>query len=331
MNSRIRFFTLILVLFPVFLNAQVKDTLSKKLDSLAKQPDSVGANQVNNIQPKAYNDRTKITPNSYLVLLADDIKQQFTSPFRATASDWWKIGAFTAGIAGVTLWLDKPVNRLAVDWRAESPQMVSTSAYVTQFGGAYEAYTLAFVGAYGYIFKKEKMKTTFWLATQAYITAGLIANILKYLTGQQRPNWYDPVTGMNDNIFHGPFFAFTKDKNGVRPPEQMYSAFPSGHTTAAFAAATVFAMEYRDSKIIPIIAYSAASLVGISRITENQHWLSDVLVGAMLGFLSGRQVVNNYHRYSKIQNDKARKKKASLSFELNYMNGAVMPGVVVKF
>lgn len=331
MNSRIRFLTIVLALFPFFVHAQIKDTLSQKLDSLANKKDSVGANQVNNIQPKEYNERTKITPNSYLVLLGDDIKQQFTAPFRATAKDWFYAGAFAAGIAGVTLLADKPVNRLAVDWRAESNTMVSTSSYVTQFGGAYEGYTLAFVGAYGYIFKKEKMKTTFWLATQAYITAGLIANLIKYLTGQQRPNWYDPVTGQNNNIFHGPFFAFTKDKNGVRPPEQMYSSFPSGHTTAAFAAATVFAMEYRDSKIIPIIAYSAASLVGLSRITENQHWLSDVLVGAMLGFLSGRQVVNNYHRYSKIQNDKARKKKASVSFNLDYLNGTVMPGIVVRF
>ena len=262
--------------------------------------------------------------------MTDDIKQQFTAPFRASASDWFKIGVFTAGIAGVTLFVDKPVNQVAVNFRVKSNTLVSTSAYVTQFGGAYEGYTLAFLGAYGYLFKKEKMKTTFWLATQAYITAGLIANLLKYLTGQQRPNYYDPVTGMNNNIFHGPFFAFTKDKNGVRPPEQMYSSFPSGHTTAAFAAATVFAMEYKDSKIIPIVAYSAASLIGISRITENQHWLSDVLVGAMLGFLSGRQVVNNYHRYSKIQNEKA-KKRGSLSFELNYMNGTVLPGIVYRF
>src|SRR6516225_3451961 len=103
MNSRIRFFTLILSLFPILLAAQVNDTLSKKLDSLSNKKDSVGANQVNNIKPEAYNDRTKITPNSYLILLTDDIKQQFTAPFRASASDWFKIGVFTAGIAGVTL------------------------------------------------------------------------------------------------------------------------------------------------------------------------------------------------------------------------------------
>jgi len=53
MNSRIRFFTLILSLFPILLAAQVNDTLSKKLDSLSNKKDSVGANQVNNIKPEA--------------------------------------------------------------------------------------------------------------------------------------------------------------------------------------------------------------------------------------------------------------------------------------
>jgi membrane-associated phospholipid phosphatase len=324
MNRRLRGFALLLILIPVLASAQQKDTLAKKLDSLGRKTDSVGGKQKNNISPSFYNENTKITAHVYLVLVADDMKQQVTSPLRATGSDWLKIGAFGVVTAGAILFADKPINRLAVDQIRTNKSVVSASLYVTNFGGLYEAYTLAALGAYGLIFKKDKEKTTTLLATQAYITAAAIETALKYLTGRQRPSYYNSVTGLNNHTFHGPFYHFLKSDNSS------YESFPSGHTTVAFAAATVFAMEYKDIPIVPIIAYSAATSIGLSRIVQNQHWISDVLVGAALGFLSGRQVVNNYHRFSKIQL-KASKEKNTLSFNLNYFNGTLMPGCIYTF
>ncbi|MHA4810006.1 phosphatase PAP2 family protein [Flavitalea flava] len=329
MNKVLRLLCLLLLLVPSCLKAQQKDTLVKKLDSLSKETDSVGGKQKNNTSPATYNENTKITPRVYLILAADDLKQQVTSPFRATRQDWLKIGAFGLVTTACILFADKPVYRLALHIR-ENKQVVSVSSYVTDFGGLYEGYTLAALGAYGLIFKKEKEKTTTLLATQAYITAAAIETALKFLTGRQRPSYYDPVTGLNNHTFHGPFYQYSKDKLGSRPSNGSYSSFPSGHTTVAFAAATVFAMEYKEIKIVPILAYSAASLIGLSRIIQNQHWASDVLVGAALGFLCGRQVVNNYHRYSKIQSGLA-KKKNKISYTLNYYNGVLMPGFVYTF
>jgi membrane-associated phospholipid phosphatase len=328
MRKQSRILFLLFILIPSLLIAQQKDTLIKKLDSLSNKTDSVGAKQKNVIVPEAYNETTKITPRTYMVLLVSDVKQQWTSPFRATGSDWIKIGGFAAVITAVALFADKPINKFAVDLRNKSSTAVSVSSYVTNFGGAYEAYTLAAFAAYGYIFKKEKTKTTTWLATQAYLSAALIETSLKYLTGRQRPSYYNPATGQNNNIFHGPFYQFTKDQNGNKPPSDSYTSFPSGHTTVAFAAATVFAMEYKDTKWAPILAYSVSSLIGLSRIMQNAHWASDVLVGAALGYLCGRQVVNNYHRYAKLQNAK---KKNTLSFSINYMDSVLMPGIVYTF
>jgi membrane-associated phospholipid phosphatase len=187
-----------------------------------------------------------------------------------------------------------------------------------------EVLAAATLGTYGLVFKKDKEKTTTLLATQAYITGAAIETMVKYLTSRQRPSYYDAVTGLNSHVFHGPFYHFLKKDNAS------YVSFPSGHTTVAFAAATVFAMEYKDIWFVPIISYSAAASIGISRIVQNQHWISDVLVGAALGFLTGRQVVNNYHRYSKIQLEKA-KKKNTVSFSLNYFNGTMMPGIIYTF
>jgi hypothetical protein len=324
MGYGLRFLSWLLFLTPVLASGQQKDSLSKKLDSLAKNPDSAGGKQKNVVAPSFYNANTRITAHVYLVLVADDIKQQVTSPFRATGSDWLKIGAFGALTTGAILLADKPVNKFAVEQIRTNKSVVSASTYVTNFGGLYEAYTLAALGAYGFIFKKEKEKTTTLLATQAYITAATIETALKYLTSRQRPSYYDAVTGQNSRVFHGPFYHFLKKDNSS------FVSFPSGHTTVAFAAATVFAMEYREYPIVPILAYSAATSIGLSRIVQNQHWISDVMVGAALGILCGRQVVNNYHRYSKLQLENA-KKKSAISFNLNYSNGTLMPGILYTF
>ena len=146
-------------------------------------------------------------------------------------------------------------------------------------------------------------------------------NFVKFLTGRTRPTYY----GANEEAepkFLGPgFYRNAKDSNGTR----RYASFPSGHTTVAFAAATVFATEYRDKPIIPVIAYTAAALIGLSRITENKHWTTDVIAGAALGFLQGKNVVHNYHRYAKIRSSQ---KKNTVVFNLQYFNDQFVPGLV---
>jgi len=259
------------------------------------------------------------------LLLASDIKQQFSAPFHLRSKDYPRIAVFALA-TGAVMAADKPINKFAVNLTENNPWISDVSKYVTKFGAAYEAYTLIGLGAYGFIFKNEKIKTTTFLATQAYISATLVFESMKFLSGRQRPNYYDPVTGENHPTWHGPLYRFKKTDEGEKPSTATYTSFPSGHTTLAFAAATVFAMKYRDRPLVPIIAYSAASLVGLSRLTENKHWASDILVGATVGFLCGKLVVNNYHRYSKIQ-----KQKESLSFNLSYFNGKLLPGFVYKF
>jgi len=324
MRYRFRLFASLFLLLPVLAAAQQKDTLTRKLDSLAKNPDSTGAKQQNKVAPSFYNENTRITPHVYVVLTVDDIKQQWTAPFRATGSDWIKFGGFAAATTAAVLWADRPVNKFAVEQIRTNHSIVNASTYVTNFGGMWEAYTLAALGTYGIVFHKDKEKTTTLLATQAYITAATIETAIKFLTSRQRPNYYDAVTGKNSHVFHGPFYHFLKKDNSS------FQSFPSGHTTVAFAAATVFAMEYREYRAVPIIAYSAATAIGLSRIVQNAHWISDVMVGAALGFLCGRQVVNNYHRYSKIQLQKA-KKQNTVSFNMNYSNGVLMPGFTYTF
>lgn len=73
-----------------------------------------------------------------------------------------------------------------------------------------------------------------------------------------------------------------------RPDGSDRLSFPSGHTSSAFAMASVFDAHYGHKVGIP--AYAAAAAIGLSRIERNKHNLSDVLAGATLGYLVGHSV-----------------------------------------
>lgn len=310
--------SMVLLLMSLAGQSQKTDTLIKKLDSLHLQGDSAGGKQIN-ISQTAYNEHTKINVPVYFVLLGTDFTQEVTGPFHSSGKTWKKVAGFVVLEGGMFL-LDRPVQSFASDLMERNPKFRGLSHYVTNFGAPYEGYTMGALGLYGLVFKNQKLKTSTLLATQSYLVAGAVESILKVLTGRQRPNYIDPQ-GVSPHrpLFHGPFFF----------PITASSSFPSGHTTGAFAAATVFAEEYRDRPIVPIIAYSAATLIGLSRITENAHWTSDVFAGAALGYVTGLQVVRNYHRYAYLKNHKSSVKSLSFGMEYNYDH--VEPSLIVGF
>lgn len=79
-----------------------------------------------------------------------------------------------------------------------------------------------------------------------------------------------------------------------------YASFPSGHTTTGFAAAAAATAELtqwwpRARWAIAPMLYGSATLVGLSRLYNNDHWASDVALAAGIGTLSGLTVVRYYH------------------------------------
>lgn len=70
-----------------------------------------------------------------------------------------------------------------------------------------------------------------------------------------------------------------------RPNSNVRNSFPSGHTTMAFAFASVVGMNH--PWYYGILAYSMAAVVGFSRINDNYHWLHDVIAGATIGTAYG--------------------------------------------
>lgn len=261
--------------------------------------------------------------NSYFILLGQNFKQELTKPFHLKKKDWGNLGKY-ATLTFALSFADEPIQQAALRFRNRNTSLNTISKGLSDFGGIYEVFTIAGIGAYGLISKNNRLANTALLSSQAYITSGVIATVLKFLSGRTRPSYYPPGVEAEPR-FLGPFHKSLNDANGSHEN----SSFPSGHSTVAFAVATVFATEYKDYPVVPVIAYTAASLISISRITENKHWVTDVVTGAALGFISGKMVVKNDHSFRKL--DSPQKRKSSISFSLNYSFGHLKPGLVYKF
>ena len=121
----------------------------------------------------------------------------------------------------------------------------------------------------GEIAGSDPIKGTILRAGAAVALATGINSGLKYSIGRKRPD----VAGTN--LEFRPFSGS--------------NSFPSGHTAAAFAIATAIADQTTDGWS-DYLLYGAAGLTAISRINDNRHWTSDVLIGGLIGHLSAKWI-----------------------------------------
>jgi membrane-associated phospholipid phosphatase len=125
-------------------------------------------------------------------------------------------------------------------------------------------------------------------ASGAVVLANIVTGGIKVIAGRARPY----VDSSNARNFH--------PMRGLR--EQDYQSFPSGHSTAAFAFASVVSAEtshwWPDGRWpVGIATYGLATLTGMSRIYNYKHWASDVLVGAAIGTITGLKLFRYQHSH----------------------------------
>ena len=125
-------------------------------------------------------------------------------------------------------------------------------------------------------------------SVESILLADLLGGGIKMLAGRQRP-FYDIRSPHDFQLWRG----FSSDR---------YRSFPSGHTITAFAFASTVTRESQfwwphSAWYVGTLFYGGASLVGLSRIYNNQHWASDVMAGATLGTIVGLKVVRYTHSH----------------------------------
>lgn len=103
----------------------------------------------------------------------------------------------------------------------------------------------------------------------AGVESGIVNRALKAAVGRSRPD----RAGLQ------------LTEGGIPVREPTTSSFPSGHTLAAFCAATV--MSQRNDRAGNVLLFTSASLVGLSRLHLRAHHASDVVGGAAIGAALG--------------------------------------------
>jgi len=237
------------------------------------------------------------SPKGYFPSLIHNFGEQAVAPVHFKTKQWLMTGA-AAGITAALITTDNNIEEWFWNQKNRYRWISETSPVITKFGENYGNYSVAAFGLLSAALKDQKGVQTSLLATQAMITSGAWVTMVKILTGRERPLTDNLSAGIEGGKWYGPFAEYSKTLKNEKP-ESSFNSFPSGHTATAFSIATVFAMQYRDKPAVPIISYSAATLVGISRLTEQKHWASDVFVGALLGYVCGRQVVSHYNKTHK--------------------------------
>lgn len=128
----------------------------------------------------------------------------------------------------------------------------------------------------GLLNKDPYARKTGLLAGEALADVTVLSAVIKALTRQTRPDAIPPYGNFSDTFFKAKGDPFS-------------SGFPSGHAISAFAVATIIARRYGNHhRWVPFVAYAAAGVIGFSRVTTQEHFPSDVFLGAALGYAISR-------------------------------------------
>jgi undecaprenyl-diphosphatase len=155
-----------------------------------------------------------------------------------------------------------PWDQLTVPW------MAFTSDMGDWIGQGWRLAAVSFLLVIGaWAFEKPTVKIVAIQSLIAHGIAALLANGMKHLVGRPRPKF----------IHAGDWHMSLSWASGL-------DSFPSGHSTASFAVATVLAKRF---PLFGPLCIAVALFVALSRVLRGSHFPTDVLGGAVIGILSG--------------------------------------------
>jgi hypothetical protein len=168
----------------------------------------------------------------------------------------------TAGFVAGDSWISKQTPLSQVD-RSKAFSNYATYSLIGAGAGSF---------VLGHLTGNDRMAETGLLSGEAAINSTAVAYLLKNV--MQRPRPY--LDNGNGTFFQGG------------------SSFPSEHAAIAWSVASVLAHEYPGT-LTKVLAYGLATGVSATRVTGQQHFASDVIIGSALGWYFGRQVYRAHH------------------------------------
>jgi len=196
-----------------------------------------------------------------------------TNPLNWQTCDWLTL----AGVAGLTygtMFIDKQIK---LELQKNQKYQYSLPMKFGKYWGE-PIITLALAGGfygYGILSDNISSKKLGYEIGQSAFWAGVVTTFFKYGFGRERPRHSDDPFS-----FHP--FSFRNDN---------FLALNSGHTAMAFSLSTVLAANTKNV-YLKVAAFIPAVLTAASRVYQEQHWTSDVLLGAVVGYAVGSFVTN---------------------------------------
>ena len=191
----------------------------------------------------------------------EDQKELYRAPFKRSNLKW---DALVLGGTAALLASDRHIEKHIGTAHFTFYQTTSDVAI------AGLAATLGGVWIWGIKGDHQHAKETGALELETLVNTFFIYTPMQLLAARQRP---DEGNGNGD---------FWKHHN-------INTSFPGGHAMFTFAMATVVSHEY-PQKWVQVLAYSAASVVTVTRFMARDHWSSDMFAGAALGIGIGTNI-----------------------------------------
>jgi len=195
-------------------------------------------------------------------------------PTKWGGKDWLKLG-IVVGATFAAMPFDESITNTS---RPDSTRRYYYNPFIVG-GRVYgEWYSIlgvsAIFGIYGLVADDTSSKKITIELFQAGAYAEAVTEVFKIIVGRERP-----IATENSFTFHP--FSIKYD----------FESMPSGHATAAFALSTVMS-RHANTTFLKILAYVPAGFTMFSRIYQHQHWLSDEIPGAAVGYFVGNWVVD---------------------------------------
>lgn len=228
---------------------------------------------------------SKSDPSNTIPSFKDDITSAYNTGVRLISApsdfdikDWITLGS-VAALTSAGFFFDKENREF---WQRNKTKTLNDISEVGRIYGeiSYAAILSGSLYLGGKIFKSKDVSVTGRMLIEGLLYAGLTTTIIKFTTGRSRPY-------MNEGNFNFNFFQTTND----------YLSFPSGHSTVAFTLSSILSQRINNT-YASVGLYSLAFLTLWQRMYSDNHWLSDVILGASIGYFIGKAVVK-FDDYSK--------------------------------